>query len=81
MQYLTNRVKRIEKSLKPKDGFQTFLGRVMGIIGEGNGVIPSRDRFDDDAFRQLCEQFPAHALELGRQVDEIQVENKNEGIY
>ena len=81
MKYLTNRVKRIEKNLKPKDEFQTFLGRYMGLIGKTSGVIPSRDKkVEIGEFRQLCEQFPESARELARQVDEIQVENENEGI-
>ena len=75
---IKTKIKRLEVSLKPIDGFQTFLGRVMNLIGEGNGVIPSRDRFDDDAFQQLCDQFPEHARELSRQMDEIQRGNNGE---
>ena len=74
MKNLTNRVKRIEKSLGlEKDGFSTFLGRYLGLIGRTSGVIPSRDKkVDIEEFRKLCEQFPAHACELSRQMDEFE---------
>ena len=76
MQYLTNRVKRIEKSLKPEAEFRTFLRRVMNLIAQGNAVIPSRDRFDDDAFQQLCNRFPEQARELSRQMYELKKQNR-----
>lgn len=76
MNNLTNRVKRIEKSLGlDKDEFSIFFSRYMDLIGAGNGVIPSRDTFDDNAFRELCAQFPEQARELSRQINEIQRSN------